>query len=182
MNFNDIPNQLRAPLFFSEISVNGSVPTVQSNNDPAPPLISCAGATASFVATTDLGNRTIEVSVNGGSFVDIYAAQELSVLHYPTGQPGASLMIYLAEGITTARVKMRCSSDIGLYVNEVHEGYAVNEIEQSNQSYVLFNEHDNVIDPRLTSNHVYDPNFDDTSTDEDYAVYFRSAHFCLVAA
>lgn len=46
MNFNTIPNQLRTPLFFSEISVNGSVPTVLSNNDPEQPLISCDGATS----------------------------------------------------------------------------------------------------------------------------------------
>ncbi|ENX00875.1 hypothetical protein F900_01859 [Acinetobacter modestus] len=46
--FDNIPNNLRSSLFFSEISVNGSVPTVQSNNDPAPPLISCDGATNSM--------------------------------------------------------------------------------------------------------------------------------------
>ncbi|MEG2558801.1 MAG: hypothetical protein RSA22_04015 [Acinetobacter sp.] len=90
---------------------------------------------------------------------------------------GASLTIGLADSVTTARVKMRCSSEIGLYVNEIRE---INEIEQSNQSYVLFNEHDNVIDPRLASNHVYARDFDDTWTDEDYAVYFSSVHFCLV--
>ena len=47
MNFNDIPNQLRTPLFFCEVSINGNTPPeVASNNDPAPPLISCTGATS----------------------------------------------------------------------------------------------------------------------------------------
>ncbi|MEG2273665.1 MAG: hypothetical protein RSC05_15475 [Acinetobacter sp.] len=49
MNFNDIPNQLRTPLFFGEVSINGNTPDVASNNDPAPPLISCDGATNSVV-------------------------------------------------------------------------------------------------------------------------------------
>jgi len=44
--FDNIPNDLRSSLFFAEISVNGSVPTISSNNDPTPPLISCTGATS----------------------------------------------------------------------------------------------------------------------------------------
>lgn len=49
MNFNDIPNQLRTPLFFCEVSINGNTPVVSSNTEPTPPLISCAGATNSVV-------------------------------------------------------------------------------------------------------------------------------------
>ena len=44
--FDNIPNDLRSSLFFAEISVNGSVPTISSNSEPAPPLISCTGATS----------------------------------------------------------------------------------------------------------------------------------------
>ena len=140
----------------------------------------CVGATASFVATTDLDNRTIEVSVNEGVWVDLYAAPELNVLLYPAGHAGASLMIYLAEGITSAIVKMRCSSDIGLYVN-TSQGF--DEVHQQNQAYTLYNVNGAIVDPSLEVNKEYSsPMADDTSTEEDYVVRFRSVHFCLVAA
>lgn len=48
MNFNNIPNDLRSSLFFSELSVNGNSPIVSSNTDPNPPIISCEGATMSM--------------------------------------------------------------------------------------------------------------------------------------
>lgn len=49
MNFNNIPDQLRTPLFFGEVSINGNTPVLSSNTDPNPPLISCDGATNSIV-------------------------------------------------------------------------------------------------------------------------------------
>lgn len=48
MNFNNIPDQLRTPLFFGEVSINGNTPVVSSNTDPNPPNISCEGATMSM--------------------------------------------------------------------------------------------------------------------------------------
>jgi len=48
MNFNNIPDQLRTPLFFGEVSINGNTPVVSSNTVPNPPLISCDGAVTSI--------------------------------------------------------------------------------------------------------------------------------------
>lgn len=91
-----------------------------------------------------------------------------------------SLKVSISPSIEVARVQIRCSSDICLYVNPVAN---INEVEQANQTYSLYDSQGNVVDPRNTLNFIKNGSIgDDTSTDEDYAVYFRSAHFCLVAA
>lgn len=143
--------------------------------------ISCVGASDRFIATTDLDTRTIEVSVNDGDWVDIFTLPPELILQYsPANHAGAELKIQIADGITTARVQMRCSSDIGLYVN-TNQGF--DEVHQQNQAYTLYNVNGDIVDPSLEVNKEYNsPMADDTSTEEDYVVRFRSAHFCLVAA
>ncbi|KXZ68752.1 hypothetical protein [Acinetobacter venetianus] len=64
MNFSNIPEGLRTPLFFGEISINGTVPTVSDNGeDPIPPQISCTGATATFKVQHLLKNGIVDVTL-----------------------------------------------------------------------------------------------------------------------
>lgn len=61
MNFNNIPNDLRSSLFFSELSVNGNSPRIASGADPNPPHISCDGATMSMSFSVIAGVWSIYV-------------------------------------------------------------------------------------------------------------------------
>lgn len=67
MNFNNIPDQLRTPLFFGEVSINGNTPVGSSNTEPNPPLISCEGAVTSIVFPELSGIWDIELD---GSYYD----------------------------------------------------------------------------------------------------------------
>lgn len=60
MNFNNIPNDLRSSLFFSELSVNGNSPRIASGADPNP-HISCDGATMSMSFSVIAGVWSIYV-------------------------------------------------------------------------------------------------------------------------
>ena len=60
MNFNNIPNDLRSSLFFSELSVNGNSPRIASGADPNP-HISCDGATISMSFSVIAGVWSIYV-------------------------------------------------------------------------------------------------------------------------
>ncbi|MEN4984026.1 hypothetical protein [Acinetobacter modestus] len=70
MNFNNIPDQLRTPLFFGEVSINGNTPVVSSNTEPNPPLISCEGATfrAHFLSSPDTYQKQWSVELDGISY------------------------------------------------------------------------------------------------------------------
>jgi len=139
--------------------------------------ISCAGASNSFIARTDFNVRTFQASVNGSSWADLDSFSELSVLHTPMGGAGASLIITLKDGLPDTRVRLRASSEIGLYFDPNEE---INEIDQPNQSYVLYDSNDLIVDPRMARNQDHSENgFDDTSTNEDYKVFFLAADFCL---
>lgn len=74
--FDNIPNDLRSSLFFAEISVNGSVPTISSNNEPTPPLISCDGAVTSITFPELSGVWDIELDN------DYYNATEREIVQW----------------------------------------------------------------------------------------------------
>ncbi|WP_339352803.1 hypothetical protein [Acinetobacter beijerinckii] len=78
MNFNNIPKGLLAPLFFGEISINGNVPDSLNNGGTNPPVISCAGATASFrlqgLAIIDFNPTGVEpptLVIDGVEYADL---------------------------------------------------------------------------------------------------------------
>lgn len=150
--------------------------------EAAPKVISCAGASTTFELRSDLSSRTTEIQVNDGAWVDLFETIDgLSVTFQPNN-PGALLTLSNTSG-EDMRIRLRASKDFGLYVNsDGEENLRTNMVEQSNQAYTLFDADGNIIDPRLESNKDYSGrDFDDTGTNNDYAIYFRSAEFCLAA-
>lgn len=150
--------------------------------EAAPKVISCAGASTTFELRSDLSSRTTEIQVNDGAWVDLFETIDgLSVTFQPNN-PGALLTLSNTSG-EDMRIRLRASKDFGLYVNsDGEENLRTNMVEQSNQAYTLYDADGNVIDPRLESNKDYSGrDFDDTGTNNDYAIYFRTAEFCLAA-
>lgn len=136
--------------------------------------ISCDGALPLFAAKASFEANVIEVQVNDGPWTSIGEVTELNIGFRP-GNPGADLTFELIDE-DTRTVRLRTTRDIGLYVNPQ------TDIDQigSNAAYVLYDRDGNVIDTDLESNWDYSGReFDDTSTDEDYAVFFATAEFCL---
>ena len=144
------------------------------------PPISCANAAINFKLRTDLSTRLIEIKVNNGQWADLHSVSGLNITFQPAN-PGAVLVIENAENITK-RINLRTSSEVGLYVNT--DGTNLNnDVEQDNQSYILYNENNIVIDPRLNINKDFTGKyFDDSGTTNDYSIHFRNASFCLSAA
>ena len=142
-------------------------------NEPKPE-ISCDGAVPVFEAKTSFETNVIEVSVDDGPRVDIFSAEGIYVSFMP-GNPGADIRFNL-DGSDPKRVRVRASRDIGLYVNPLTGFDQIN----TNKAYTLYDRNGAVIDP-------FDPNnqdhsgteFDDTTSTDDFAVFFAQAEFCL---
>ena len=116
----------------------------------------------------------IEVSVDGGPWTDIYSAEGIYVAFMP-GNPGADIRFNM-DGSEPKRVRVRTSRDIGLYVNPLSGFDQIN----TNKAYTLYDRNGVMIDPFDPNNHDYSgAEFDDTTTTDDFSVFFAEAEFCL---
>ncbi|MHA3059495.1 BspA family leucine-rich repeat surface protein [Acinetobacter sp. ANC 4636] len=145
--------------------------------NPTQPSISCTGATREFKFRTDFGVRTIEASVNGSDWAEVSTFSELSTSLQPVNG-GVQMSISMNTHDDT-RVKLRSTSDICLFVDPVQD---IDEVNQPNKAYTLYDAGGHVIDPRLGANQTYNSRYiDDSNTDQDYVVLFRAVDFCLSA-
>lgn len=142
---------------------------------PSRPEIVCDGAVPLFQAKGSLATNAIEVSIDYGPWVSIHEVTEISASMLP-GNPGADIKFSLIDGDDARRVRIKTTRDIGLYVNPVTDVDQIN----SNAAYTLYNRNGVMIDPHDSKNHDYSgTEFDDTGTNQDYAVFFAEAEFCL---
>ncbi|URG13811.1 hypothetical protein [Acinetobacter phage vB_AbaS_TCUP2199] len=144
--------------------------------NPHPP-IECANGASWFEFHTDLGSQ-IEwlVSANGGPWLSIVDHPAVEYWYNPQNF-GATMVIVLREGLPPTPIQLKASSPVAFYVNPSAN---VNDTEQENQSYVLYNSQDVIVDPTLEINKVYNsPYINDTSTELDYCVMFNAVDFCL---
>ena len=161
-------------LFLIEETQDYSVYGVCLAPAEAQPEISCDGAVPVFEAKTSFETNVIEVSVDGGPWSDINSAEGIFVSFVP-GNPGADIRFNL-DGSEPKRVRVRTSRDIGLYVNPLTGFNQIN----TNKAYTLYDRSGIVIDPLDPKNHDYSGSeFDDTTTSQDFAVFFAEAEFCL---
>ena len=161
-------------LFLIEETQDYSVYGVCLAPAEAQPEISCDGAVPVFEAKTSFETNVIEVSVDGGPWSDINSAEGIFVSFVP-GNPGADIRFNL-DGSEPKRVRVRTSRDIGFYVNPLTGFNQIN----TNKAYTLYDRSGIVIDPLDPKNHDYSGSeFDDTTTSQDFAVFFAEAEFCL---
>lgn len=87
MNFNNIPDQLRTPLFFSEVSINGNTPVVVTSTTPPNKPIGCEGATTTVLIPDILGQYSF--TLNDASLTTASAEEFKTIIE---GDPELSLL------------------------------------------------------------------------------------------
>ena len=136
--------------------------------------------TTSKVATHEFIFRTyspvtISASVNGSDFAEISTFSEISASSKTTDF-GTQMTVSMNTS-DDMLVRLLISPSACLFVDPLQE---LDEVNQSNQSYTLYDANGNVIDPTLEANKTYNSSYiDDSSTDQDYVVLFGAVEFRL---
>lgn len=153
--------------------VNGRIGFCLSAGEEVP--ISCDGAVSSFAAKTSFETNQIEIQIDDGLWTDIYTTNPFVSVRFQPGNPGADLVVELTDN-NSHTVRLRTTRDIGLYVNPLTGFDQIN----NNKAYKIYSRNGDLIDPHNTELYDYTGReFDDTSTNEDYAIFFAQAEFCL---
>lgn len=132
-------------------------------------------ATHEFIFRTDYNPITISASVNGSAFAEISTFSEISVSSKTTDF-GTQITVSMNTS-DDMLVRLLISPSACLFVDPLQE---LDEVNQSNQSYTLYDANGNVIDPTLEANKTYNSSYiDNSETDQDYVVLFGAVEFRL---
>ena len=132
-------------------------------------------ATHEFIFRTDYNPITISASVNGSAFAEISTFSEISVSSKTTDF-GTQMTVSMNTS-DDMLVRLLISPSACLFVDPLQE---LDEVNQSNQSYTLYDANGNVIDPTLEANKTYNSSYiDNSETDQDYVVLFGAVEFRL---
>ncbi len=142
------------------------------------PEISCANATNTFSMRTAVEGVAMEVKIDDNDWTSadssIYGDWNIAKIYQPM-DAGATFQL-TNNGTEPHRIRLRATEgEMLLYVDPSTN---INDVEQANQSYVLYDSNGVIIDPRFETDHT-GSSIDNPESNDDYVIRFSAVDFCL---